>query len=77
MDRAGSSFYNTSSDAVQVVNVNKDNKLHTAEVQQGKFIAPKHFMGEGTQIQIMVDCYIGKDHYITTYIYNFVESSSL
>jgi hypothetical protein len=77
MDRAGVSFYNTSNDAIQVVNVNKDNKTHTAEIQKGKFISPKHFMGEGTQIQIMVDCFIGKDHYITTYIYNFVESSSL
>lgn len=77
MDRAGSTFYNTSSEAIQVVNVSKDNKLHTAEIQKGAFIAPKHFMGEATQIQIMVDCFIGKDHYLTTYIYNFVESSNL
>ncbi|RPI15621.1 MAG: hypothetical protein EHM58_13620 [Ignavibacteriae bacterium] len=77
MDRAGASFYNVSSDAVQVVNVNKDNKTHTAELQKGRFIAPKHFTGEGMQIQITVDCFIGKDHYITTYIYNFIESSNL
>jgi hypothetical protein len=77
MDRAGTSFFENTSDGIQVINVRKDNKLHTAEIQKGKFIAPKHFVGEGREIQIMVDCFIGKDHYITTYFYSFIESSNL
>jgi hypothetical protein len=77
VDKAGTNFMNSTSNAIQVVNLNKDNKQHSSELQNGKFLAPKHFIGEGNEIVITVDCFIGKDHYVSTYTYTFVESSSL
>jgi hypothetical protein len=77
VDKAGSTFQNLTSSAIQVVNVNKDNKQHSSEIQNGKFSVPKHFSGEGNEIVITVDCFVGKDHYVSTYTYTFVESSSL
>jgi hypothetical protein len=74
---SGTKFFNVKTDASQVLLINKDYKQHNSEVKDGWFLAPKHYLGESTWIQIMVDCYIGQDHYVTTYVYNWIESSPL
>jgi hypothetical protein len=74
---SGTKFFNVKTDATQVLQINKDYRQHNSEVKDGWFNAPKHYTGESTWIQIMVDCYIGQDHYVTTYVYTWVESTPL
>lgn len=57
--------------AVEVLKLNKDNKQYSNEVKKGFFYAPNIFFDETNNCQLVVDCYIGKDHYITTYTYEY------
>ena len=51
----------------------KDNKLHESENKMAFFIPPNYYSGDTREMKIIVDCYIGRDHYITTFDYLFVD----
>jgi hypothetical protein len=56
-------------DALEVLKLNKDNKQYANEVKKGFFYAPITYFDETNKCQLVVDCYVGKDHYVTTYTY--------
>ncbi len=58
-----------SPDAVEILKLNKDNKQYANEVKKGFFYAPQTLFDETNKCQLVVDCYVGKDHYVTTYTY--------
>jgi hypothetical protein len=70
-------YYNAKSEASEVLQISKNYKQHNSEVKDGWFTAPKHYAGESTWIQLMIDCYVGQDHYVTTYIFSWTESTPL
>jgi hypothetical protein len=71
IDRAGSSYLVTSPDAIEVMKVTKDNRQYASENKKGFFNAPKTLFDDSEQCQLVVDCYIGQDHYVTTYTYTY------
>jgi hypothetical protein len=71
IERAGGNYLIMESNAIEVLKLNKDNKQYANEVKKGFFYAPKFFFDATNQCQLIVDCYIGKDHYITTYTYTY------
>lgn len=71
IERAGGNYLVMESNAIEVLKMNKDNKQYANEVKKGFFYAPKFFFDATNQCQLIVDCYIGKDHYITTYTYSY------
>ncbi len=71
IDKAGTSYQVANTDAIEILKVNKDNKQNANEVKKGFFDAPKTLFDETNQCQLIVDCYIGKDHYVTTYTYEY------
>ncbi len=57
--------------AIEILKVNKNNKQYTNEVKKGFFYAPKYFLDDTKMCKLVIDCYIGKDHYVTTYTYTY------
>lgn len=57
--------------AVEILKVNKDNKHYANEVKKGFFYAPKNYFDETNMCNLVVDCYVGKDHYVITYTYTY------
>jgi hypothetical protein len=74
IENVGSSISNPGYDAINILKMTKDYKQHISEVKNAKYSAPKYFRGKSKNIQLVVDCYIGSDHYVTTYIYDWVSS---
>jgi hypothetical protein len=64
-------------EGTEVFKIAKDLKQHNTEAKSGVIITPKRYLGDDKTIKICVDFYVGPDHYIMNYIYNWVESSSL
>lgn len=71
IDRAGTDYKVSNEDAIEILKVNKDNKQYANEVKKGFFSAPKTLFDETNQCQLIVDCFVGKDHYVTTYTYEY------
>lgn len=69
--RAGSDFKNPESNAIEVLKLNKDNKQYANEVKKGFYYAPNMPFDATYMCQFIVDCYVGKDHYVTTYTYAY------
>lgn len=74
IQNVGSPISNPGYDAINILKMTKDYKQHVSEVKNAKYNAPKYFRGKSKNIQLVVDCYIGSDHYVTTYIYDWVSS---
>jgi len=74
IEKVGDPISNPGYDAIDILKMTKDYKQHMSEVKNAKYSAPKYFRGKSKDIQLVVDCYIGSDHYVTTYIYNWVIS---
>lgn len=72
IDKVGAPIEKPTYEAVPIVRLSKDNRQHMTEEANGKFSAPKYFRGTTKDIQVIVDCYIGSDHYVTTYEYDWV-----
>lgn len=70
-DRLGTDFTVPNSNAIEVLNLSKDKRKHDSEEKTGFFYAPKTLLGETNDILMIVDCFIGQDHYITTYTYTW------
>jgi len=71
IDKTGSNYLVNTPDAIEVMRVSKDNKQYTSEDKKGFFNAPKTFFDESNQCDLVVDCYIGQDHFVTTYTYTY------
>ena len=71
IDKAGSNPVAASPDAVEVMNLVKDNTHHTDEVKTGFFTSPKRFLDDTKQFQLTIDCFSGNDHRVTTYTYSY------
>jgi hypothetical protein len=71
IDKVGSSYMANSPDAIEVMKVSKDNKQYSSEDKKGFFNAPKTLFDDTNQCQLIIDCYIGQDHYVTTYTYTY------
>lgn len=70
-ERVGGDLKNPESNSIEVMKLNKDRKSYSNEVKKGFFYAPSFYFDATNQCQLVVDCYIGKDHYITTYTYTY------
>lgn len=57
--------------SVEVLKVNKDSKHYANEVKKGFYYAPKNYFDDTNICNLVVDCYVGKDHYVTTYTYTY------
>ena len=57
--------------SLEVLKLNKDNKQYANEVKKGFFYAPNTYFDETNNCQLVIDCYIGKDHYVTKYQYEY------
>lgn len=68
-DRDNRPFSEVIPSAWEIFEINKDNKHHGSEVKTGFFPAPKFYQGDSREMNIVVDCFIGKDHYVVTYVY--------
>lgn len=69
--RVGSDFKNPEANAIEVLKLNKDNKQYANEVKKGFYYAPNMPFDATYTCQFIVDCYVGKDHYVTTYTYAY------
>jgi hypothetical protein len=74
IDKVGIPINKPSLDAVEIVKLNKDYRQHISEAKKNKFSAPKFYIGKSKDIQVIVDCYVGTDHYVSTYTYNWVNT---
>ncbi len=70
-DKDGGDPLTLGTSAIEVLKVNKDNKQYSNEVKKGFFYAPKFLFDDSRNCQLVIDCYVGKDHYITKYIYTY------
>ena len=70
-DDAGADYLAAGPNVLDIVKLTKDNKNYSSETKTLYFIAPKTFLGETNQIQLMVDCFMGQDHYVTYYTYTW------
>lgn len=71
IDRVGTNYMVPNSDAIEILKVNKDNRQNLTEVKKGFFNAPETLFDDTKQCQLIIDCYVGKDHYVTTYTYTY------
>ena len=67
--RVGSDYKTPEANSVEILKLNKDNKQYANEVKKGFFYAPNMLFDATNMCQLIVDCYVGKDHYVTTYTY--------
>jgi hypothetical protein len=74
IEKVGDPISNPGYDAIDILKMTKDYKAHMSEVKNASYNPPKYFRGKSKDIQLVVDCYIGSDHYVTTYIYNWVST---
>ncbi len=71
IERAGTDFKVMELGAIEIIKLSKDNKQYANEVKKGFFYAPKTLFDATKMCQMIVDCYVGKDHYVTTYTYTY------
>jgi hypothetical protein len=74
IDKIGTPINKPSLDAIEVVKLNKDYRQHNSEIKKNKFAAPKFYISKSKDIQVIVDCYVGTDHYVSTYTYTWVNT---
>lgn len=70
-ERAGASYQLMEPNGIEVLKMNKDNKQYANEVKKGFFYAPNTYFDNTNMCQLIIDCYIGKDHFVTTYTYAY------
>jgi hypothetical protein len=56
-----------------ILRYGKNVKNPLSEVTKGKFKVP-YFNGSDRHIQISVHCFVGKDNYVETYIYDWIDN---
>lgn len=71
IERAGADYKIIDDNAIEILKLNKDNKQYANEVKKGFFYAPKTLFDATKMCQMIVDCYVGKDHYVTIYTYTY------
>lgn len=76
LDYIGADYLTVSKNGYEAGKLVKDNKNYNNETKTVFFSAPKTFLGETNQMQLMVDCFIGQDHYVTTYTYSYTNEES-
>jgi len=69
IDRNGANALKESVESIEIMRVAKDNKHNNSEVKKGFFVVPKTLFDESAKCDLVVDCFIGQDHYVTTYTY--------
>lgn len=74
IDKVGTPINKPSRDAVEIIKLNKDYRQHISEAKNNKFAVPKFYIGKSKDIQVIVDCYVGNDHYVSTYTYTWVDT---
>ncbi len=62
--------------SIDILRLTKDNRNYSNETKTGYFTAPKTLVGESNEMVMMVDCYIGQDHYVSTYTYTWIGEES-
>ena len=71
LDRSATNYISATQDAVEIMKVLKDNKFNNSEVKKGFFTAPKTLFDETYNCDLVIDCYVGDDHYVTKYRYTY------
>ncbi len=62
--------------SIDILRLTKDNRNYSNETKTGYFTAPKTLIGESNEMVMMVDCFVGQDHYVSTYTYTWVGDES-
>jgi hypothetical protein len=70
-DAVGTNYMAANPTSIEVLKVSKDSRQYNSEVKKGFFYAPKNLFDESNECLLIIDCYIGKDHYVTTYTYTY------
>ena len=70
-DKVGANYMAMNSNGMEVLRMNKNYSQNATEVKKGFFYAPKTYFDDSNQCQLIVDCYVGQDHYVTTYTYTY------
>ncbi|MCX7878703.1 MAG: hypothetical protein N2510_08720 [Ignavibacteria bacterium] len=70
-DRKDASYKSNSIEAVYVLNVSKYNKYYSSEDKREVFTVPKYLFDDSNECVLIVDCYVGGDHYVTKYTYRY------
>lgn len=76
LDNFSADYMAAGPNALEVARLTKDNKNYNSETKTLYFTAPKQFLGETNQMQLIVDCYMGQDHYVTYYTYTWTGDGS-
>jgi hypothetical protein len=71
IDRPGANYQVPNEDAIEIMRVIKDEKSNKSETNKGFFNAPKTLFDDSKQCDLIIDCFIGQDHYVTTYTYAY------
>jgi hypothetical protein len=71
IDKVGANYLVMDPEAIEVMKLAKDNKQYNSEVKKGFFSAPKTLFDDTNDCQLIVDCYVGQDHFVTTYTYTY------
>lgn len=69
--RTGMDYLVQEQNTIDVLKLNKNSFQYTNEIKKGFFYAPKKFFDESNTCQLIIDCYTGKDHYLTIYTYTY------
>lgn len=73
IDKIGKIESNLDYESIDILKLAKDYKNRSSEDKLGFFTVPKYYKGDNRTIELVVDCYIGNDHFISTYFYNWTE----
>ena len=76
LDNVSADYLAAGPNALDIARLTKDNKNTNSETKTLYFTAPKTFLGESNQMQLIVDCYMGQDHYVSTYTYTWTGDGS-
>ena len=76
IDNITADYMAASPTSLDIMRISKNGRNYGSETKTAYFTAPKTFLGESNQISLLVDCYMGQDHYVATYTYTWSSEES-
>jgi hypothetical protein len=73
LDKIGNTAGSQDLETIDIIKLVKGFNNHETEDKYGFFKTPKYYRGDNETIELIIDCYLESDHYITTYYYKWTE----
>lgn len=73
LDKIGNTAGGQNLESIDIIKLVKGYTNHVTEDKYGFFKTPKYYRGDNETIELVIDCYMESDHYITTYYYTWTE----